>query len=85
MQSMKTPSETRRIHHTKAMAPEFCFSGGFCSTENLVFTNERKQLFHDVREILKHSEIASGKKRAVRLPHSGQSRDGVTFRPSLPR
>lgn len=69
---MKTQSETQRIHHTKAMAPEFCFSGGFCSTEKLVFTNERKQLFHDVQEILKHSEIASWKKRVVRLPHTGQ-------------
>ena len=68
----KTQSETRRMHHTEAITPKFCFSGGFCSTENLVFTNERKELFHDMWDILTHSKITSWKKRVVYLPHTGQ-------------
>lgn len=72
------------MHHTEAMTPKFCFSGGFCSTENLVFTNERKELFHDMWDILRHSKITSWKERVVCLHHTGQLGWGEISAPSLP-
>ena len=58
------------------------FSGGFCSTENLA--NERKQLFHDTREIQAQENRQREEKSCVSSSHRPITRMGCHVGPLPP-